>query len=640
MEIDDMEKEITKQLIGQDYLDYIKQWKLDNKELIKSGKCKKLFYENLPRKIYRGKECFEWNKTIGLKCYFIFKEFEGYIDIIDLFHKNSSYKLLVTYNNKESFIYSGGFINGCLSSVVGMYKTEFKVEIGTTFKDLNRDLTIIDRKKIKSDSGQYFKYYKYKCNRCGFDSGKHYDTKEKCYKDEKLIVESSLLKGIGCACCCDSPQIVVEGINDIPTTDPWMVKYFQGGYEEAKKYNKSSSRKIYPICPDCKRIKDKSMSINDIYTKKNIGCNCSNNIGKFPKNFMINVLNQLSIEYISEKYFDWCKYYNPYKQKETFGIYDFYIPSMNLIIEMDGAFHNKNNGINGQSIEESNFIDNTKDNLAKEHGLKVIRIDCDYGHVENRFNYIKEKTINKLNEIFDLSNIDWIKIGQDSERNIVKEICDYWRIHNEINNENISVKNVADIFNKKESYIYRTLVKGSDIGWCIYNNKNKNNSSVSIKLKKGYPICENKQFKSIKECAEYYNISNRTMSHWLNNDCKMPKKFYDMGLHYSNISMESYEYYDEKEKKEKIHNNENSNYRKVICITTGKVFNKIVDGANYYNCNSDNISSCCKGRKKSCGKLLDGTRLKWKYVDDLTEEEYIKYDIENKIKELEKKELI
>ena len=98
--------------------------------------------------------------------------------------------------------------------------------------------------------------------------------------------------------------------------------------------------------------------------------------------------------------------------------------------------------------------------------------------------------------------------------------------------------------------------------------------------------------------------------------------------------MESYEYYDEKEKKEKIHNNENSNYRKVICITTGKVFNKIVDGARYYNCNSDNISSCCKGRKKSCGKLPDGTRLKWKYVDDLTEEEYIKYDIENKIKEL------
>ena len=70
------------------------------------------------------------------------------------------------------------------------------------------------------------------------------------------------------------------------------------------------------------------------------------------------------------------------------------------------------------------------------------------------------------------------------------------------------------------------------------------------------------------------------------------------------------------------------------------LFNKIVDGANYYNCNQNNIPTCCKGRKKSCGKLPDGTRLKWKYVDDLTEEEYIKYDIENKIKELEKKELI
>lgn len=56
------------------------------------------------------------------------------------------------------------------------------------------------------------------------------------------------------------------------------------------------------------------------------------------------------------------------------------------------------------------------------------------------------------------------------------------------------------------------------------------------------------------------------------------------------------------------------NSRKVICITTNKVFNKIKDAANYYNIsNSANITSCCKGKLNYCGRLEDGTKLKWEY---------------------------
>lgn len=38
-------------------------------------------------------------------------------------------------------------------------------------------------------------------------------------------------------------------VNDIPTTSPWMIPYFQGGEEEAKKYKNQSHQKITPICP-------------------------------------------------------------------------------------------------------------------------------------------------------------------------------------------------------------------------------------------------------------------------------------------------------------------------------------------------------------------------------------------------------
>ena len=54
--------------------------------------------------------------------------------------------------------------------------------------------------------------------------------------------------------------------------------------------------------------------------------------------------------------------------------------------------------------------------------------------------------------------------------------------------------------------------------------------------------------------------------------------------------------------------------KKVTCITTGKVFNTLKQAAEYYNINND-ISECCRGKRKSCGKLPDGTPLKWKYYE-------------------------
>lgn len=56
---------------------------------------------------------------------------------------------------------------------------------------------------------------------------------------------------------------------------------------------------------------------------------------------------------------------------------------------------------------------------------------------------------------------------------------------------------------------------------------------------------------------------------------------------------------------------------KIICITTGKQFDAISDGARYYNIkHSCHISDCCKGKRNFCGKLEDGTPLKWMYYED------------------------
>ena len=58
------------------------------------------------------------------------------------------------------------------------------------------------------------------------------------------------------------------------------------------------------------------------------------------------------------------------------------------------------------------------------------------------------------------------------------------------------------------------------------------------------------------------------------------------------------------------------NRRKVICITTGKIFNSVTEASNWYNVARNTISLCCKVKLKSAGKLKDGTKLQWKYLEE------------------------
>ena len=58
--------------------------------------------------------------------------------------------------------------------------------------------------------------------------------------------------------------------------------------------------------------------------------------------------------------------------------------------------------------------------------------------------------------------------------------------------------------------------------------------------------------------------------------------------------------------------------KKVICITTGKIFDCIKDASNYYKCN--NISACCRKKIQSAGKLSGWIELQWKYLEDYNNE--------------------
>lgn len=402
---------------------------------------KMIFTDNLPRKNNKNNKI-NWKEAVGYDVEFIYKEIKGIVKIVNYDDKTN--QLFLKYLEKDVFkITTANFMKCQLGRLLGKYTGEFKIQNGTVFKEDKRDLTIVDREYKKDNKGCNLKYYKYKCNKCGYDEG--------------WISEGHLIAGRGCSCCGYNSKIIVEEINSIVANQEthWMIPYFQGGYNEAKLYTKSSHKKITPICPHCGRIKDKEMIINNIYKTKSIGCPECGDGQSYPNKFMFNLLEQLIVKFEKE--------YSPHWIKPKKYDYYFELNDKKYIIEMDGGWHKTDNKMSGQTKEKSKFIDDEKDRLAKDNGTEVIRIDCEFSDIE----LIKNNILNsKLSHIFDLSNIDWQKCEEFALSNLVKITCDYKK-----NNPNLTTPEICNILKLSTPSVVKYLKKGTKLGWCNYDPK-------------------------------------------------------------------------------------------------------------------------------------------------------------------------
>lgn len=163
----------------------------------------KVFLDSIPKK---GRS-FDWINSVGCIVPFVYKDILGEVKIVE-YVKNKR-MLVIEYNGKVFYdkpIAIGSFAKCMIGYYLGAITHNFKVEIGTIFKDKKRDMIILER-EYQNRGKKRLKYYKYHCNVCTY---------------ENHIEESSLLKGSGCTLC--SGKDVVEGINDIATTDPWMIE--------------------------------------------------------------------------------------------------------------------------------------------------------------------------------------------------------------------------------------------------------------------------------------------------------------------------------------------------------------------------------------------------------------------------------
>lgn len=425
----------------------------------------------LPRKNRKTKNddfVIDWKKSVEYSVDFLYGNIHGKLEIIDYISKSRI--IYVKYNDNTYETTISSLLNCNLGKILNIYTKDFKINIGENLIDDKRNIVITDRKYIKNKNGNTYKFYKYKCQKCGFDCGKHYSLVNNEYKDELWTGESSLLDGCGCSCCNSSPGIVVEGINDIFTTAPWMIPIINDD-EFCKTHTKHSNIKIYPRCPDCGRIKNRKLSIGDIYDRHSIGCSCGDGRSKISK-YIYNILEQIKrtnqiVDFETEKQFDWCSFYNPFIKKMSFGRYDFLIPQKNILLEADGGFHRQDNTLNKKTLEESKFTDEFKDKLAIKNGYSIIRISDEGDFKENVL-------CSKLNDIFDLKVIDWNEALEFSTNNLVKLACQYKK-----NNSELTAKDIGDIMKYDRTSIIKWLKLGTKLGWCYYDSKEEMKMSHS-----------------------------------------------------------------------------------------------------------------------------------------------------------------
>lgn len=326
---------------------------------------------------------------------------------------------------------------------------KFEKLIEDTFKDAKRDLIILDRELKKDKNGYDRKWYKYKCNKCGWGEG--------------WIQENNLLVGKGCSCC--SGRSAVLGINTIWDTDRWMCD-LGVSEDDAKKYTRCSQYKITVICPNCKEYKN--IKIGHIYTYKSIGCNCGDGFS-YPEKFMYNILNQLGVEFITE--------YSPKYLKGKRS--DFYIPSFKLVIETDGKLGHRGGVVHykaDKTIEGLIKIDDWKDNQHLLHGVETIRINCFNSNIE----YIKNNIRNsKLSNYFNLDKINWLLSDEYAwKSNLKYKVCEYWNNKKESD----TVKDLCNIFKLGKTTVRRYLSYGSKLKLCEYNPKKE---SIKGSIKRG-----------------------------------------------------------------------------------------------------------------------------------------------------------
>lgn len=321
----------------------------------------------------------------------------------------------------------------------------------------------------------------------------------------------------GCPYCAN--KAVLIGYNDMWTTAPTIAKLLVNP-EDGYKYTKCSGKKVYFKCPDCGDVSYKAIS--RVYTDGLVCQKCSDGIS-YPNKFARAFLSQLPVQNVMYEYSpEWANLYK----------YDNYFEYQNkkYILEMDGVQHFKEIKIYKRSLSDIKIADDIKNNMASEHNICAIRIDCSISNAE----YIKDSICNSLlNTILDLSCVDWMLCEEMAQKNIAKEVC---CSYNTIQRNTVEL---GKMFGISRCTVDKYLKMGTTFGWCNYspqisnelNGRKRSRPIVSIDQDGMVNDYFNGCYSDISKIKHYYNIKNIDVK--IRESCRTHKPYKGINFRYT-----------------------------------------------------------------------------------------------------------
>lgn len=339
------------------------------------------------------------------------------------------------------------------------------------------DYTTGDKTKVK----RYF--------RCKCDIDNH---------EWDVVYSSLILQGTGCPACCN--QCVTEQ-NNFYNNCPHLVKYFKN-IEDTKSITAKSTQTKRMCCIDCGFEKD--MKVFDL-CKHGFSCNRCGDGFSIPNKFMLNVLKQIDINVKTE-----------YGPKWANGKrYDFYIESLNVIIEMHGKQHYEESP-RGRDLQTEQENDKLKYDMAIKSGIQhknYIVIDCRH----SEFEWLKKNVQVMLCNIISLDEINWACVYSDCMKsNVVKS----W----ELFKQGLSVGEISKNIGIDPSTVSDYLKRGSKINKIEYNPKEemfKRYEKMRIKVSMFFNGEILETFNSLTEAKSKTGFSARRLL------CKNKRQYFD-----------------------------------------------------------------------------------------------------------------
>lgn len=267
-------------------------------------------------------------------------------------------------------------------------------------------------------------------------------------------------------------------MNDLLSTHSWVEKFLYDKLDGTK-YTAGSNKIIKTVCPICGTIQDKR--INKI-VKNGFQCvTCSDNIS-YPNKLMYEILMQLEIDFEREKVFDWSD-----KKR-----YDFYIPSCNCIIEMNGSQHYQIGFNTNLAKTQSNDI--YKKQLAIHEGLieHYIEVDCIYSDCQYIYNNLCK---NNLLKSIGIENINIINCDKKVREysSIYKLVADLW-------NDGMTTTEIGKRLKYSKNTIGKILKQSQRIGLVNYEPRKDQNKKTKKKI---IDLQTNTEYESILECSKH-----------------------------------------------------------------------------------------------------------------------------------------